>query len=545
MVSRLKCAALLFRLAFAEVWHPSDLAVSAAQGSEVRCLHREQKSDAFFHFYDHAVEAAVYATPTETEADAVEVTGLVTGFNVELLEKLADEGGWRVKFYVMCNEAYACATNMTNGALPDDEHRAMLYLERNTSFDCLVTATTMGAEDLPMLVVADFLQPPTLKTGRTAFAPVPELATEKVWTVDHLTSWRKPFSDAVWAVLAAALFLGGAFYGLVVGDENGGDASRATQSSRGVYRAVVLYTQGGGFEPTSGPARLFAAFFSFFTLLTVSAYTANLTSFLTVTATATQKIERIRSFSEFSKRPCYYGASTKKWLAATYPNMRVVDLESLSSYEPGEASYCQLFRAVRNGECDGVVTYTHYARHLFVYDDCLARARGVADDDMDYSTTCDIEPTGPEESVVYYSVPFRYTDGPIKAAHDWLLALLTEENYVATLQEKYFPSDPFRRAGCDTKEDDADEAIKYDMADMAGYFLIALAAVVLGSAGYGLEKLVKRRRRGRRMRDGAAAAGPGPDDSARSDADSDDVAALRRDLEELQAKLDDRVTVTV
>ena len=146
MVARLARAALLLRLAQGSVvWHPSDHAVSAVQGAEVRCLHREQKSDAFFHFWDHAFEEEVYATPTETEADAVEVTGRVTGFNVELLEKLADEGGWRVRFFVMCNEAYPCARNMTNAALPDDEHRAMIYLQRNTSFDCLATAATMGS----------------------------------------------------------------------------------------------------------------------------------------------------------------------------------------------------------------------------------------------------------------------------------------------------------------------------------------------------------------------------------------------------------------
>ena len=62
---------LLAAAAGARAWRPGDAAVEAARDATVRCLHFEQKSDAFFHFVDAAVERAVYATPTPTEADAV------------------------------------------------------------------------------------------------------------------------------------------------------------------------------------------------------------------------------------------------------------------------------------------------------------------------------------------------------------------------------------------------------------------------------------------------------------------------------------------
>ena len=118
-------------------WVPSDAAADAIDGQTIRCLHREGKSNAFFYFKDEADEAAAYATPTPTEADAVDVTGQVLGFNVDLLEKIANRGGWEVRFYVMCAEGYPCAANMTAPALPDSETAAIRWMQYNSSFDCM------------------------------------------------------------------------------------------------------------------------------------------------------------------------------------------------------------------------------------------------------------------------------------------------------------------------------------------------------------------------------------------------------------------------
>lgn len=106
-------------------WLPNEEAVAAAAGREVRCLHREGKSNAFFYFKESDDEAAAYSTATETEADAVDVTGQVTGFNVDLLEAIAEAGGWSVRFFVMCAESYGCAANMTRGALPAEDAEAL------------------------------------------------------------------------------------------------------------------------------------------------------------------------------------------------------------------------------------------------------------------------------------------------------------------------------------------------------------------------------------------------------------------------------------
>ena len=146
-------------------------------------------------------------------------------------------------------------------------------------------------------------------------------------------------------------------------------------------------TGAGNFAPRSAKGKTFVLFFSFFTLLVVSAYTANLTTFLTVEAVGTQPIERISSFSELGLSPCYYGGSTEWFLEQEHPNIRGVSLRDLDLYDPGAERYAQLFEALRQGECSGIVTWTHYARNVIVND----RLKGGA------PTGCDVEIVGPEE----------------------------------------------------------------------------------------------------------------------------------------------------
>ena len=113
---RFAVASLLLRGAGA--WKPDADALAATAGREVRVLHRHAKSNAFLYFHDADDEAAAYGAATPTEADAVEVTGQVTGFNVALMEALAARGGFTVRYFVMCAESYDCAANQTAGLIP-------------------------------------------------------------------------------------------------------------------------------------------------------------------------------------------------------------------------------------------------------------------------------------------------------------------------------------------------------------------------------------------------------------------------------------------
>lgn len=455
------------------LWRPGPAAVAAAKGAVVRALHREQKSNAFFHFLDEDVEQRVYATPTETEADAVDVTGLVTGYNVQLMEALADAGGWTVRFYVMCASGYPCAKNMSRAPLPADDLPALGYLQANTTFDCVVTSTPMHAA---IVGSADFLSPPTLSTGMSAWAKVPEPPADARidWDVKRLTSWRRPFSNGVWLFLALVFLVAGFCYGNVFADEGSPGVESA---ANGVFQSIASYTGAGGFEPRTGKGKVFVALFSFFTLLVVSAYTANLTSFLTVGAIDGQPVKRIGSFAELGLRPCFYGKSTEAWLAENHPAVRGVDVASLPGFDGTKERYCQLFAFLRTGECDGAVLLAAYGRSLFVRDECRDNR----------PTACDVEPAGPEEGAVYYGIPWRYTDGPLRAAHAWVLADLADAGEVLALADRYFPTHPLDVAGCKRGDDD-DEAIQYEMADMIGYFFIAVAAVAFGFLGYVAEK---------------------------------------------------------
>ncbi|KAH8046877.1 hypothetical protein JL720_16282 [Aureococcus anophagefferens] len=374
----------LLVLGASATWLPTQEAVDAAAGRDMRCLHREGKSNAFFYFDDADEEAAAYATPTETEADAVDVTGKVTGFNVDLLEAVAAAGGWTVSFHVMCATGYACSANMTGAPLPDGDVNALAYFQANlTTFDCVVTSTGI--------------------------------------TLDGILE--------------------------------------------GVYQSMSNMTGAGGFEPRTSKGKVFALFFSFFTLLVVSAYTANLTTFLTVEFIAAQPIERISSFSELGLSPCYYGESTEWFLEQEHPNIRGVSLRDLDGYDPSLES--------------GIVTWTHYARNVIINDQLQGGE----------PTGCDIEPVGPEEGTVYYSIPMRRDDDdPLRAPY--VLGALTADNTILALTDRYFPSDPLLAAGCGAQDDDANDQ-QYTLRDMVGYFVIAAVAVGAGLLGYCVEALAR------------------------------------------------------
>lgn len=119
-------ARLLLLLPIVAAWRPDHAALEAARGETVRCLHREGKSNAFFQFYDSEDEAAAYAQATPTEADAIDVTDQVTGYNVEFLREAATQGEWTVEFYVMCGAGYPCDDGDVN-ALPADDYEFLEY----------------------------------------------------------------------------------------------------------------------------------------------------------------------------------------------------------------------------------------------------------------------------------------------------------------------------------------------------------------------------------------------------------------------------------
>ena len=448
-------------------WTPSAAALAASADREIRVLHRHAKSNAFFYFLDDDDEAAAYAAQTPTEDDAVEVTGQVTGFNVELMEALASKAGWTVRYFVMCCEGYDCAANQTSGLIPKNTEVFEQYFQSNMTFDAVVSSFPMTVDTLPYL---SWMDPPSLRTGFSAFALVPDGKKDDSLG-DRLQNWTQPFSTDVWIALLVVVVAAGVLYALVVRDEAGDDA--ADDAFHGVYQAGATLTGAGGFEPSSRAGKAFVLVFSFFTLLIVSAYTANLTTFLTISAYRSQPIVRIQSFEELGKHPCVKASSTKAFLDHNYPNIRYVDVTELDGFDYDLEHYSQLFHFLLDGACDGVVTHTHYGRNTFI--------RDALNDGG--TLGCDVEPVGPEEGEYVYSIPFRTdADDPLWAAASYAHAMLIDEYEKMPIEDKFFPVSPRVAAGCGTGTTDDDEDLVFHLRDMVGYFFVAavgLSAVFL------------------------------------------------------------------
>lgn len=513
-------------------FRPRPATVDLVRGTVVRCLHRESRSNAYFKFKREEDEAAAYNVSTPTEADAVDVTGKVTGYNVELLETIAKVGGWTVEFYVMCGQGSPCdqSTHYPPGtsALPSDDNEMIEYFAKNmTTFDCIVTSEST-AHGVGILEYARYMSTPTLQTGYQAYAKVLKAVdSTEVWSSRNLLSWRAPFSNQTWFLLAFCFVFGGAIYGgLISSRPDGGFGD-------GVYRATALYTGASGPDPTTAPGKIFTVFFSFFTLLMVSAYTANLTTYLTVNQIVRQPIESIQDFGANGHSVCALGATTIGFLERHYPSTRVVDVKRLPTYDPNVELYAQVFQAVRDGYCYGLVMKNNYASNLYITDS--RTMENFAGDRY-----CDFEPIGPEEGIIYYMIPWhwRVASTAIFSAHDYVMMLLLEDGTLTSIKNNYFPSSPHLAGGCGGKsgEDDVDEHVQYDLDNTAGYFLIAAAAVCLGLAGVLAEKAFKKVVRGESWIGAVAEEDAEAPAAAQSDADAELKADLRAVLERLEAE---------
>ena len=140
-----------------------------------------------------------------------------------------------------------------------------------------------------------------------------------------LFSWLNPFDNDVWIVIGAMFLVSAAVFWLLEHDQVGGDIEGQdewTQIMISLYLTVATFTGAGGimYAPKSLAGRLFALSWSMWCLLTVTAYTASLASFLVVRGSNVRGISSMEHAMQQNAVICVWGnAADYEMVSTLYP----------------------------------------------------------------------------------------------------------------------------------------------------------------------------------------------------------------------------------
>ena len=169
-----------------------------------------------------------------------------------------------------------------------------------------------------------------------------------------LFSWLKPFDDDVWVVIVVMFIVSASVFWFLEHDQVGGDIEGQdifSQIAVAVYLTVTTFTGGGGvmLVPKSIAGRLFAFSWSLWCLLTVTAYTASLASFLVVSSVSVQGFSSIEDAIRDRALICIWGnAADYEIVSSIYPEARLVK----------SSSHRGVLQDLAAGKCSGGVVTT-------------------------------------------------------------------------------------------------------------------------------------------------------------------------------------------
>lgn len=190
-------------------------------------------------------------------------------------------------------------------------------------------------------------------------------------------AWFKPFTAGVWGAIFVTLLISG----LVIfflqelfspsasnGDEQISGGNLLSSATTHIHRSFITFTlQAGGGDEISHPGRLHSLSLGFFSMLLLSAYTANLASYLVVenTANSAIQVQSVRDIVNNRKSICVFGnTAIQQEIEKVYEDALIV------KYNSDKA----LLIGLKNDECDyailGKQGWNIYHRDKEVNNDC-------------------------------------------------------------------------------------------------------------------------------------------------------------------------------
>ena len=162
--------------------------------------------------------------------------------------------------------------------------------------------------------------------------------------------WLAPFDRAVWFMILVTIFLSSGVYWLL----HRLDPLRRQTDMDPIETTWKFATAAAGqfeFDPQTGPSRLFTFSIAFWSLLIVTAYTANLASFLVIRSQKSGfQVQSVAQSVQLNRRMCVWRASqTDDSITKAFPTYA-------SSPRFIRTSQRGVYEGLRNGECEIALT---------------------------------------------------------------------------------------------------------------------------------------------------------------------------------------------
>mmetsp|Transcript_11323 Transcript_11323/g.26351 ORF Transcript_11323/g.26351 Transcript_11323/m.26351 type:complete len:419 (-) Transcript_11323:234-1490(-) len=170
----------------------------------------------------------------------------------------------------------------------------------------------------------------------------------------------RPFSTDLWVTMLCAVVVSAAAYHVLEGRDNEddlGDGGKVNKVGRALHHSFAAFTGAGGFTPQTVWGRFLTLSWTFLVLLVVSAYTANLAAFLTITSQSKELVDSMEA-AEQQSIPLFTFLSYDLWLKDKYPrlpHLEVHDFEEFASLNTGER-YHKVVQMLERREIVGYTT---------------------------------------------------------------------------------------------------------------------------------------------------------------------------------------------
>lgn len=182
----------------------------------------------------------------------------------------------------------------------------------------------------------------------------------------ELWSFLDPFSIGVWVMIGVTIVVSGLVYWFLDWFDTDSDSLELDKRpGQSMFLAALTFTGHFEFRPESRSAQIFTVSLSFWALIMMSAYTANLASYLVVQNTPSVEINSISDAVVNGYRMCVVrSTSPDNALSKAWPEAKIVRTQT----------ELEMFERVRNGTCEVLFTsisgWKEYKEDKTVNGDC-------------------------------------------------------------------------------------------------------------------------------------------------------------------------------
>ena len=335
-------------------------------------------------------------------------------------------------------------------------------------------------------------------------------------------SFLLPFTWGVWTLIVITVICSGLMYYLLERmNEDADELHLENKPGAAIFYSFITMTGHYEFRPQTTAARLLTFSLTFFALIIVAAYTANLVSFLVVRNTEKFKIESIQDAVWRGVPICVQEAvAIDEYISKKYPNANLVRYESLA----------EMFIGLKKKQCQiaavEMANYDIFLRDAQVNSDCTLNWHGRVENIVPSGIATTIDTGILCTSLISYVLDFHLTEMRADGFVDQLW-----KDHLARVSTQNCDANRVKDSG---GVDSSQVADKYSLniKELAGIFIIHVALTGL-SLLIALPNWYRSRKRRRTSQTDL-------DDSAESKVDSGVLSTYMADYESTkQADVDD------